>query len=51
MTTVFNNTNYSKNVQTLRDEMIKSGLKNGLNHPNTIRLSQKLDELLDVYLK
>lgn len=51
MTTIFDNTSYSKTVELIRNAMIKSGIKNGLNHPTTIKLSQKLDKLLNVYLK
>ena len=36
-----------KNVETLRTAMIKSGTENGLNHPTTIKLSQRLDKLLN----
>ncbi|MEC2073314.1 aspartyl-phosphate phosphatase Spo0E family protein [Alkalihalophilus marmarensis] len=36
-------------IEKLRCEMIKSGLKNGLNHPDTIKYSQQLDMLLNRY--
>ncbi|MGA5688148.1 Spo0E family sporulation regulatory protein-aspartic acid phosphatase [Cytobacillus pseudoceanisediminis] len=34
-----------------RNRMIRSGIKKGLNHPDTIRLSQQLDKLLNEYQK
>lgn len=33
-------------IEKLRSEMISSGMKNGLSHPETIRLSQELDKLI-----
>jgi len=34
-------------IQRLRGRLIEFGMKNGLNHPTTIRLSQRLDKLLN----
>lgn len=50
MTIIFDKINNLKNVELLRNAMIKSGIENGLNHPTTIKLSQKLDKLLNEYL-
>ena len=50
MTIIFDKINTLKNVEILRNAMIKSGIENGLNHPTTIKLSQKLDKLLNEYL-
>ncbi|WP_081799363.1 aspartyl-phosphate phosphatase Spo0E family protein [Neobacillus jeddahensis] len=36
-------------IKTLRDEMINSGMKEGLTSENTIALSQKLDECIVKY--
>jgi len=35
----------------LQTRMITTGKSKGLNHPNTIKLSQELDILLNVYQK
>ena len=37
------------NIQSLREKMIQIGLKEGLQSQNTIELSQKLDNLLNIY--
>ena len=50
MSNTFNKTCSSNDVQTLRSEMIKSGMAKGLNHPTTIKLSKKLDKLLNEWL-
>lgn len=34
-------------IEYLRSELIESGIKNGLNHPTTVYLSQELDRLLN----
>ncbi|WP_458412759.1 aspartyl-phosphate phosphatase Spo0E family protein [Schinkia sp. CFF1] len=34
-------------IEGLRSNLIKSGLEKGFNHPTTIKLSQKLDKLLN----
>ena len=49
MNYIFEKVNIRKNVEVLRNAMIKSGMENGLNHPTTVSLSQKLDELLNEY--
>lgn len=46
--------NFEKNIhiteiQKLRATLIKFGMENGLNHPNTLKLSQDLDKLLNEY--
>jgi hypothetical protein len=33
-------------IERLREELINSGMVNGLSHPETIRLSQELDKLI-----
>lgn len=40
-------TNPSYEIEYLRSELIESGIKNGLNHPTTVYLSQELDKLLN----
>lgn len=36
-------------INLLRIHMISTGLSKGLNHPNTIKCSQELDDLLNKY--
>jgi hypothetical protein len=36
-------------IKSLRQEMIQTGLKEGLTHKKTIELSQKLDEYIARY--
>ncbi|GAA0456666.1 aspartyl-phosphate phosphatase Spo0E family protein [Alkalibacillus silvisoli] len=36
-------------IKDLRIKMVKSGVTKGLNHPNTVKLSQELDILLNEY--
>lgn len=36
-------------IETTKTKMINSGIRNGLNNPKTLRISQKLDQLLNVY--
>ncbi|MFJ8244483.1 Spo0E family sporulation regulatory protein-aspartic acid phosphatase [Peribacillus asahii] len=38
-------------IDVLRTHMIAIGKSKGLNHPNTIKFSQELDILLNVYQK
>lgn len=38
-------------IDVLRTHMIAVGKSKGLNHPNTIKFSQELDVLLNVYQK
>jgi len=38
-------------IDVLRSHMIAIGKSKGLNHPNTIKFSQELDSLLNVYQK
>ncbi len=40
-----------KKIEQLKEEMIKIGDKKGLNHPETIKHSQKLDKLMNIYQK
>ncbi len=39
----------SEKIETLRHKMVYVGQTKGINHPETIRLSQKLDNLLNQY--
>jgi hypothetical protein len=36
-------------IESVRSELIATGIKKGLNHPATILLSIKLDNLLNQY--
>ncbi|OIJ14523.1 hypothetical protein BKP35_06490 [Anaerobacillus arseniciselenatis] len=36
-------------IETLRQKMVYVGQTKGIDHPETIRLSQKLDNLLNQY--
>lgn len=38
-------------IERTRELMIKSGIENGLLDAKTIRLSNKLDKLLNIYYK
>ena len=38
-------------IEKLREEMIDAGLKHGLENEITLRLSKKLDEVLNIYVK
>ncbi|RSK26663.1 aspartyl-phosphate phosphatase Spo0E family protein [Bacillus sp. HMF5848] len=38
-------------IEKLRLDLIETGLKKGLTHPETIRLSQRLDLAMNNYLK
>ena len=38
-------------INTLKTSMIQSSNENGINHPLTIQTSQKLDELINEYIK
>lgn len=38
-----------KEIEMYRRLMIESGMKEGLSHPKTVDLSQKLDKLLNQY--
>ncbi|MFJ8234549.1 Spo0E family sporulation regulatory protein-aspartic acid phosphatase [Ureibacillus sp. NPDC094379] len=40
-----------KELEDTRELMIRSGMKNGLQNPKTIRLSRQLDELMNRYEK
>lgn len=40
-----------KKIEQTRELMIKSGIENGLLDVKTIRLSKKLDQLLNLYHK
>lgn len=39
----------SQRIDSLKVEMIDLGLSIGLNHPSTVALSQKLDEIILMY--
>ena len=39
----------NKDIDFLRNQMIASGVKKGLLHPETIKYSQELDELIYKY--
>lgn len=41
--------NLLKRLEQTREMMIQSGMKNGLQNPKTIRLSKRLDELMNQY--
>ncbi len=36
-------------IEYIRSRMIETGMKKGLHHPATVRLSDKLDKLLNNY--
>ncbi|RXI96526.1 aspartyl-phosphate phosphatase Spo0E family protein [Anaerobacillus alkaliphilus] len=36
-------------IEYVRSKMIATGMKKGLHHPATVRLSDKLDKLLNNY--
>jgi len=38
-------------IDSLRNKMILIGLKQGLNHDQTVKLSKKLDEYIIMYQK
>lgn len=38
-------------ISNLREEMVSIGINEGLNNPKTIRTSQKLDVILNLYHK
>jgi len=38
-------------INELRTKMVAQGMKNGLNDPNTIKFSKRLDELIFQYQK
>ncbi|HDR7875926.1 aspartyl-phosphate phosphatase Spo0E family protein [Bacillus paranthracis] len=40
-----------KEIARLREIMIVTGLNKGLSHPETVKHSQKLDELINAQLK
>ncbi|WP_077211784.1 aspartyl-phosphate phosphatase Spo0E family protein [Bacillus dakarensis] len=41
----------NKDIKDLRNQMIDSGLTKGLSHPETIKYSQKLDQLINIHQK
>lgn len=43
--------NLLRKLEHTRELMIQSGIKNGLQNPKTIRLSQQLDRLMNRYEK
>jgi hypothetical protein len=40
-----------KEIATMRVNMIQSGEEYGLGHPQTIEISQELDELINRFIK
>ncbi|MFJ7976562.1 aspartyl-phosphate phosphatase Spo0E family protein [Peribacillus sp. JNUCC 23] len=38
-----------KNINMLKNQMIKSGMENGISSPETIKYSQELDKLIYQY--
>jgi len=40
---------FKKQIAQLRKNMIQTGLQQGLTSPRTLKLSQELDKLLNVY--
>lgn len=34
-------------IERVRNEMVRVGMREGLSHPSTVKLSQELDELLN----
>jgi hypothetical protein len=40
----------AKEIESLRIELINAGLRYGLNAPETLHLSQKLDRLLNLLI-
>lgn len=46
MTFTFEDSISFKDIQQLRAELIRCGIENGLCHPSTVKLSQRLDKLL-----
>lgn len=41
----------NKDIKDLRNQMIHLGLTKGLSHPDTIKYSQKLDQLINIHQK
>ena len=37
-----------KEIERKREEMIRSGMVKGLKHPDTVKLSEELDKLLNL---
>lgn len=38
-----------QHIQSLRDQLVHTGIQEGLSHEKTIHLSQKLDEYIFLY--
>ncbi|MBA9027477.1 MULTISPECIES: aspartyl-phosphate phosphatase Spo0E family protein [Bacillaceae] len=38
-----------KNINILKNQMIKSGMENGISSPETIKYSQELDKMIYQY--
>lgn len=38
-----------ENIQSLRKALIETGIKKGINHPDTIKQSQMLDKLIFLF--
>ncbi|WP_338452172.1 aspartyl-phosphate phosphatase Spo0E family protein [Niallia oryzisoli] len=38
-----------QHIQSLREQLVLTGIKEGLNHEKTLHLSQKLDEYIYLY--
>ena len=43
--------NLENRIEILRNMLVQQGLANGFGHPETIKLSQELDELIAKYWK
>ncbi len=41
--------NLENRIEILRNMLVQQGLANGFGHPETIKLSQELDELIAKY--
>ncbi|WP_084783115.1 aspartyl-phosphate phosphatase Spo0E family protein [Bacillus dakarensis] len=41
------NNEIDKRINIIRRKMINSGLKNGFSHPDTVKLSQELDRIIN----
>lgn len=47
--TVDNQSGFDKTIESLRKELINSGMQEGLTHEKTLELSQKLDTFIARY--
>lgn len=49
MSTTDNKSDLMRTIESLREEMIRTGIKEGMSSNNTITISQKLDEYIAKY--